>query len=93
MPDLTTMSASVQYGFAGFAFCMLSVIVWQFWQLIKVLKENNKVISENSNVISKTNDITAESRELLIDIKDRLLERPCMMQQANRLAIADNGHT
>jgi len=77
------MSPYIQYGFAGFAFCMLAVIVWLIWQLLKVLKENNKVINANTTVIASVQGTAKETRELMIEIKDQLLSRPCLFKQSD----------
>ena len=69
----------IQGGFAVFSLALL----WVLWALVQklllVLKETNTVISDNTAVIGKLSTQTGESQDTLKDIRDRLLERPCLL--------------
>ena len=87
-------SAAFQYiiqgGFAVFALALLFVL-WHVVRdnnktrddredkLIDVLKETNQVITGNTQVLSKLTDQNYDTMRTLADIRDRLLERPCML--------------
>ena len=88
MPDLSVMSPSMQYGFAGFAFLLLGVVVWMIKQLLKVLKDTNTVVGNNTQVMNSVHETAGETRELMIEVKDQLLSRPCLMQSAERAKLA-----
>lgn len=82
----------IQYGFAGFAFCLLIVVVWQIWgqrsdrkELIEVINRSNSVqaklidmikMSERTN--SDIKEKQAEIKNEIVKMKDEFLRRPCM---------------
>ena len=81
MPDITIMNPLMQFGFAGFAVILLSVVVWMIRNLLKVMKDTNTVISGNTSVIAAARDSMDETKNLTIEIKDLTLARPCMLPE------------
>ena len=73
-----------QLGFAGFALILLVIVVWQFRELIQLLKENNKVLSAMTETMNLTQEKLRESVQLQVDVKDRLLARPCIRKFENQ---------
>ena len=73
-----------QLGFAGFAIILLAIVVWQFRELIKLLKENNQVLARMTDTMNLTQEKLRESVDLQIDVKDKLLARPCIRKFENR---------
>lgn len=71
-----------QYGFAGFAAVLLSIIVfggrWLIRQLLGVLKENNKVIDRNTAALNAVEKTTTDNLKLSRSVNDKLLSRPCI---------------
>jgi len=74
----------IQGGFAAFSLALL----WVLWALVQklllVLKETNMVISANTAVIEKLRTTAGDSQNTLEDIRDRLLERPCLLPKRDR---------
>ena len=73
-------SPLVQGGFAVFALLLLGINFWLVKQLLRVLKDNNRVIAGNSRAIESVALIATETKVLMRDIRDQLLQRPCLMQ-------------
>jgi hypothetical protein len=88
MPEtsmLTELSKPVaQLGFAGFALILLVIVVWQFRELIKLLKENNQVIARMTDTMNLTQEKLRESVDLQVAVKDKLLARPCIRKFENQ---------
>ena len=76
---LNTWSPVIQYGFAGFAAILLIVVVWLIRQLLHVLQDSNKVIEGNTQALRDASMIAEHTRGIMSDVRDRLLERPCLM--------------
>ncbi len=72
-------SPLIQGGFAVFALLLLGINVWLVKQLLRVLKDNNRVIAGNSRAIESVALIATDTRMLMKDIRDQLLQRPCLM--------------
>ena len=72
-------SPLIQGGFAVFALLLLAVNVWLVKQLLRVLKENNRVIAGNSRAIEAVATIAVETKQLMQEIRDQLLQRPCLL--------------
>jgi hypothetical protein len=79
-PNMLTELARpiMQLGFAGFALILLVIVVWQFRELIKLLKENSHVISRMTDTMNLTQEKLRESVDLQVEVKDKLLARPCI---------------
>ena len=73
-------SPLIQGGFAVFALLLLGVNVWLVKQLLRVLKDNNRVIAGNSRAIEAVATIATDTRALMQDVRDQLLQRPCLFQ-------------
>jgi len=73
-----------QLGFAGFALILLVIVVWQFRELIQLLKENNKVLSAMTETMNLTQEKLRESVELQVSVRDKLLARPCIRKFENQ---------
>jgi hypothetical protein len=80
MNDTTTqiMSPIIQYGFAGFSLILLGVLIWLIRELLKVMKENNKIIAANTLAIIAVDKHSMETLNILVEVKDTLLQRPCI---------------
>ena len=74
-------SPVIQGGFAVFALLLLGVNVWLVKQLLRVLKENNQVIAGNSRAIEAVASVATETRTLMQEIRDQLLQRPCLFEE------------
>ena len=84
------MSPVIQYGFAGLSVVLLSILVWMVKSFLAEIKESRTayiaVAKETTEAFSNhteaLHDIKAEvnrSAGLLTDVRDRLLERPCII--------------
>jgi len=84
----------LQAGFAGFALVLLIFLYCivrdnskdrkeSNVDMVNVLRDNNRVIADNTNIISRLKDSQVESNSVLRDVRDRLLERPCLMPRRN----------
>ena len=73
-------SPLIQGGFAVFALLLLGINVWLVKQLLRVLKDNNRVIAGNSRAIEAVAMIATDTKVLMQDIRDQLLQRPCLME-------------
>jgi len=71
-------SPAVQWGFAGFSFVLLGIIVWLVRHLLRVLHETNRVISENTAVMRTITASQSSLLELMRDVHDNLISRPCL---------------
>ena len=69
-----------QHGFAGITAVLLAIQVWLIRRLLGVLEDNNAVIAENTAALRNLDNRANESVRLCGDIRDRLLERPCISQ-------------
>lgn len=80
--QLTVMEPYVQWGFAGFCFVIFAVlmfvIVWLVGKLLIILKETNAVIAGNTSAINAVHTTADETKILMSDIRDQLLQRPCL---------------
>ena len=79
-------SPLIQGGFAVFALLLLGINVWLVKQLLRVLKDNNRVIAGNSRAIEAVAMIATDTKILMQDIRDQLLQRPCLMQDEDGFA-------
>jgi len=79
-------SPLIQGGFAVFALLLLGINFWLVKQLLRVLKDNNRVIAGNSRAIESVATIASDTKVLMQDIRDQLLQRPCLMEDENGLA-------
>jgi len=80
-------SPYIQYGFAGFSFLLVGVIVWLVRQVLRNQRDGNaiqrhlaEVIAGNTHAIAECGALAADQMRLLRQIHDRLLQRPCLMQ-------------
>jgi hypothetical protein len=91
-PDLTVMAPYVQWGFAGFCFVVFATLttinVWLMKNYIAVVRENNKVISGNTAAITTISETAACTKHLMSDIRDQLLQRPCLMDSMRKQELA-----
>jgi hypothetical protein len=100
--QLTVMSESIQWGFAGFAFLLLSilsgVLVWLSKSLLRELRDSNaqktvfaEIVSGNTAAISALTKTGDGTLGLLIEVKDLLLSKPCMFEERERAEREKNG--
>jgi hypothetical protein len=66
------------FGFAGFCGILLWIIVWLVHRLLNIMEENNRIIGENTKVIQDMLISSKDQFEIMIQIKDKLLSRPCI---------------
>lgn len=82
LAEMSTWSQEIQYGFAGFAFvllsCLMGMITWLVRQLIGVIRENNKVISTNNELIDRIHNSVDDSKSVLVTLCSAVLSRPCL---------------
>jgi hypothetical protein len=90
-PEVSVMTEYIQWGFAGFAFLLVSVIVWLIGQLLKILavfaKANERwveVVTNNTAAIAVLSSGAQEHKSLLIEVKNGLLSRPCLLPEEFR---------
>jgi len=69
---------AMQYGFAGFAFLLLGVVVWMFKEVSKVVQENTKVITQFVDMVHDLHDGDTQNRIILQNIHHLLLARRCI---------------
>lgn len=85
--------ASSQWDFAAFAAVLLGLLVWffktVFGRLVSVITNNNQVISNNTAAIESlradgvaTRAEVKAVRTVVEDVRDRLLARPCLRDEA-----------
>jgi hypothetical protein len=99
MQEVTIMSPQIQFGFAAFAFMIFgvlaSVLVWLAKALLKELrsrsdsdernvKQMSDVVVNNTVAMQTVGATSTENKQLAVEIKDLLLQRPCMSVAAHR---------
>lgn len=93
--QLTVMSESIQWGFAGFAFLLLSilsgVLVWLSKSLLRELRDSNiqkitfaEIVAGNTSAILSLSKSGDNTFNLMVDVKDLLLSKPCMIEEYKR---------
>jgi hypothetical protein len=65
----------IQYGFAGFAFVLLGVVVWMFRVVTSVVDENTKVITQFVDMVKELRTTVGENKSLLDRIHNLMLRR------------------
>ncbi|KKL73174.1 hypothetical protein LCGC14_2077560 [marine sediment metagenome] len=75
----------MQLGFAGLSVVLLAIIVWLIRmirtlivQLLGILDQNNQIIAANTHAITELRKTTAEELKLIRDLRDKMLQRPCL---------------
>ena len=68
----------IQGGFAVFALVLLGVNVWLVKQLLRVLRETTIVVAGNTRAIEAVAKNDSVTHALLQDLRDQLLQRPCL---------------
>ncbi len=71
----------IQWGFAGFAFILIGVIVWLVRNLLSVLERVAEVVERNTQVIGQLARDSQQTRESVERLKDALLQRPCLIKE------------
>lgn len=95
MTEVTTMTSSIQWGFAGFAFALLTVLsgvlVWLSKTLVSELRDSNQqkvelvqVVSNNTAAITALNKTGDSTMDLMVEVKDLLLAKPCMAEEREK---------
>ena len=90
----TLFAPYIQYGFAGFAFLLIFVIVWLIRRLLGVLDQSNRIIAGNTEAINRVHDTSEDLKTTMSAIRDQLFQRPCLLQEkrpAPRPALAQDG--
>ncbi|HBG77487.1 MAG TPA: hypothetical protein DDW84_01375 [Phycisphaerales bacterium] len=72
------MTPLIQLGFAGLCIILLGILVWVIRELIKVLKETNAVIAGNTQAIQSVDKNAKDALDVSIELKNDLLQRPCI---------------
>lgn len=87
--DWTSWTPSVQLGFASFAagiFGTLTwIIVWMIRKLLEILKDNQSIVANNTQAIGQVCDVASDTKRLMGDIRDQLLQRPCLVHSSEHL--------
>ena len=71
----------MQLGFAGLSVVLLGIIVWLIRRLLGILDHNNQIIAANTNAITELRKTTAEELEVIRDLRERMLQRPCLKER------------
>jgi len=74
-------SPAIQYGFAGFSFILVGIIVWLISKLLTLLTKTNEIIAHNTKAIESIGRETSDLLFLNREIHDKLLSRPCIAQK------------
>lgn len=74
-------SPVIQYGFAGFSFILVGIIVWLISKLLTLLTKTNEIIARNTKAIESIGRETSDLLFLNREIHDKLLSRPCIAQK------------
>jgi len=74
---------AMQYGFAGFAFILLGIVVWMFKEVSKVVQENTKVITQFLDIVNEVRTSVNTNHTLLTTIHNILLGRRCVAEREN----------
>lgn len=74
---IVPLAPILQYGFAGFSLLLLGVIVWQFKQLLAVLKANNRVVTNCTHAIEGARVTSEQVRTELRAMRDEQLRHGC----------------
>jgi len=69
---------AMQYGFAGFSFLLLGIVVWMFKEVSKVVRENTKVITQFVDMVHDLHEGDQQNRIILQNIHHLLLTRRCI---------------
>lgn len=67
-------------GMTAVAAAMFGLAVWLVKKLLSVIKASNQVIAGNTQILKELKDGTAEERKRLSWIRDKLMERPCLLE-------------
>jgi cell division protein FtsB len=90
---LDCWSPVIQGGFAVFALILLAVVVWLVKQLLRVLRDNNAVIAGNTRAIESVATIAADTKQLMQQLRDELLQRPCLLHEPVTMETSDEDRT
>jgi hypothetical protein len=74
---IVPLTPVLQYGFAGFSLVLLGVIVWQFRQLLGVLKTTNRVVTSCTHAIEGARETSEQVRTELRAMRDEQLRSGC----------------
>jgi hypothetical protein len=74
----------VQNGFAGLAAVLLVALWWTIRRVLDLLAECSRVIAHNTAALEGLEAKLVESLRLDIDLRDRLLARPCLLERSAR---------
>ena len=77
--DPSLLTPVMQYGFAGMSVILVAVIVWLIRRLLAVLEKTNEIIAANTEAIRDVDHRTAEELNLVRDLREKLLQRPCLL--------------
>jgi hypothetical protein len=83
--DAPIFAPYIQLGFAGFAFLLVFVIVWMIRRLLGILDKTNQTIAGNTAAINRVHDATASVNTMVADVRDQLLQRPCLLQKEHHV--------
>ena len=74
---IVSLAPVLQYGFAGFCLLLLGVVVWQFKQLLSVMRANNRVVASCTAAIAATGETSEQVRTELRAMRDEQLRSGC----------------
>ena len=82
--DSPLFAPYIQFGFAGFAFLLVLVIVWLIRRLLTILEQTGEIIAGNTTAINRVHESIEDQKTLMRDIRDELFKRPCLLQDRPR---------
>lgn len=74
---IVPLAPVLQWGFAGFSLLLLGIVVWQFKQLLAVLKTTNRVVTSCTHAIEGARETSEQVRTELRAMRDEQLRHGC----------------
>lgn len=71
----------VQHGFLGLSAVLLGLLIWLVRKVLELLERTNTIIHENTQAIRSLDLRNSELLRVTGDLRDRLLSRPCIIDQ------------
>lgn len=78
----------IQWGFAGFAFLLLAVVVWLIKQVLHVLAENTRAMVRHAEIsvevkgaMRGVTESMDRHNEVVADLRTELIKRPCLQDK------------
>jgi hypothetical protein len=79
----TFLEPIIQYGFAGMCGVLLLILCWLVSRLLRLLEKTSSVIAGNTSALRNLLVKLNEGQKMYTDLRDRIISRPCLLQQKN----------